>query len=47
MLTVLMALFIVLFAISNVDKTKAEQVATSAREYFGSGPTVMTAAPGC
>ena len=46
MLTVLMALFIVMFAISTVDKTKAEKLAGSVREYFGTGPTLVDGGDG-
>jgi chemotaxis protein MotB len=46
MLTVLMALFLVMYAMSVVDQTKAEQLAGSVREYFGDGPTVLDAGSG-
>jgi chemotaxis protein MotB len=46
MLTVLMALFIVMFAISVVDQTKAEKLAGSVREYFGTGPTLVEGGAG-
>jgi chemotaxis protein MotB len=46
MLTVLMALFLVMFAISVVDQTKAEKLAGSVREYFGTGPTLMDGGDG-
>jgi chemotaxis protein MotB len=46
MLTVLMALFIVMFAISVVDQTKAEKLAGSVRDYFGTGPTLLDGGDG-
>jgi chemotaxis protein MotB len=46
MLTVLMALFLVMYAMSVVDQTKAEQLAGSVREYFGAGPTLMEGGSG-
>jgi chemotaxis protein MotB len=41
MLTVLMALFIVMFAMSVVDKNKFDQLKAGLDEYFGKGPTLM------
>ena len=46
MLTVLMALFLVMFAISVVDQSKAEKLAGSVREYFGTGPTLLDGGAG-
>lgn len=46
MLTVLMALFLVMYAMSVVDQTKAEQLAGSVREYFGTGSTLMNGGSG-
>jgi chemotaxis protein MotB len=46
MLTVLMALFLVMYAMSVVDQTKAEQLAGSVREYFGTGPTLLDGGSG-
>ena len=46
MLTVLMALFLVMFAISVVDQSKAEKLAGSVREYFGNGPTLAEGGSG-
>jgi chemotaxis protein MotB len=46
MLTVLMALFLVMFAISVTDQSKAEKLAGSVREYFGTGPTVVDGGDG-
>ena len=46
MLTVLMALFLVMFAMSVVDKSKAEKLAGSVREYFGTGPTLVDGGSG-
>jgi chemotaxis protein MotB len=46
MLTVLMALFLVMFAMSVVDQTKAEQLAGSVRDYFGTGPTLLDGGSG-
>jgi chemotaxis protein MotB len=46
MLTVLMALFLVMYAMSVVDQTKAEQLAGSVREYFGTGPTLVDGGSG-
>ena len=46
MLTVLMALFLVMYAMSVVDQTKAEKLAGSVREYFGDGPTVLDGGSG-
>lgn len=46
MLTVLMALFLVMYAMSVVDQTKAEQLAGSVREYFGTGPTLLEGGSG-
>ena len=41
LLTVLMALFIVMFAMSVVDKTKFEKLKQGLDEYFGHGPELM------
>jgi chemotaxis protein MotB len=46
MLTVLMALFLVMYAMSVVDQTKAEQLAGSVRDYFGTGPTLLDGGSG-
>jgi chemotaxis protein MotB len=46
MLTVLMALFIVMFAMSVVDKNKFEQLKAGLDEYFGNGPTLMDGGTG-
>ena len=46
MLTVLMALFLVMYAMSVVDQTKAEKLAGSVREYFGDGPTLVDGGSG-
>ena len=41
LLTVLMALFIVMFAMSVVDKTKFEKLKQGLDEYFGHGPELL------
>ena len=46
MLTVLMALFIVMFAMSVVDKTKFEKLKAGLDEYFGHGPELIDGGSG-
>lgn len=46
LLTVLMALFIVMFAMSVVDKTKFEKLKQGLDEYFGHGPALVDGGSG-
>jgi chemotaxis protein MotB len=46
LLTVLMALFIVMFAMSVVDKTKFEKLKQGLDEYFGHGPELVDGGSG-